>query len=58
MKRYVFELANDLLKTYKHRLPESDQQRINRAVEAYSKNLITSFEAVKTIMDTLYNKEV
>lgn len=48
MKRYVKELANDILcKNY----PEEPKQKIEKVVKNCERGLITSYEAAKCIID-------
>ena len=48
MKRYVKEFANDLL-SKAHNL--ETKKCINKAVRMYEKGLITSFDAVRMLVD-------
>lgn len=48
MKRYVTEVANEFLNVKK--FPEDKKQKINQVIEYTKRGMITSIEAVQTIL--------
>ena len=52
MKRYVKEFANDELKC----CTEERKKIIEHTLDVHKRGLITSFEAIKIIVDSYYNQ--
>lgn len=47
MKRYIKELRNDMIRTY----PGIDKEKVDRAIKAYDRGLITITELLRAIIN-------